>query len=299
VSALSANRRGIFAICGSMAAYTINDAMVKEIARNYPIGEVIFIRGVMTTILIGAVALAFGHARDFRKVRSRPILLRSVCDGISTGFFVFALVHMKLADLAAVLQVSPLILAALSVLLYREAVGWQRWTAIVVGFMGTMFIIKPTPGSFDVWALVALATAISSALRETQTRQIDRSVPTLVIAFMGSVAIVMVGIGCAPFEQWQMIPFRDVAMLGTAAAFVGIATYLMALAFRGVDLSVVAPFRYSYLLTSAIAGYLVFSELPDAWSLVGAVLIVASGLYALHRESVQRRELTAKVTPAA
>jgi drug/metabolite transporter (DMT)-like permease len=297
--ALSANQRGIVAICGSMVAYTINDAMVKEIARNHPIGEVIFIRGLFTTLLIGSVVLALGHARELRRVVSRPIILRSLCDGLSTACFVIALVHMKLADLAAVLQVSPLILAALSVLIYREAVGWRRWSAIVVGFIGALFVIKPTPSAFDVWALVALLAAVSSALRETQTRQIDRSIPTIVIAFMGSIAIIMVGLLFAPAERWHAVPAGDVAMLAGAAVFVGIATYLMTLAFRGVDLSVVAPFRYSYLLTSAIAGYLVFSELPDAWSVGGAALIVASGLYALHREAVRRRELTGKATPAA
>jgi drug/metabolite transporter (DMT)-like permease len=297
--ALSANQRGIVAICGSMAAYTVNDAMVKEIARNHPIGEVIFIRGVFTTLLIGTVVLALGHAKELRRVISRPVILRSLCDGISTACFVIALVHMKLADLAAVLQVSPLILAALSVLIYRETVGWRRWSAIAVGFIGALFVIKPTPSAFDVWALVALLAAVSSALRETQTRQIDHSIPTIVIAFMGSIAILLVGLLFAPAERWHAVPAGDVAMLAAAAVFVGIATYLMTLAFRGVDLSVVAPFRYSYLLTSAIAGYLVFNELPDAWSVAGAMLIVASGLYALHREAVRRRELTAKATPAA
>jgi drug/metabolite transporter (DMT)-like permease len=297
--ALSANQRGILALCGSMVAYTVNDAMVKEIARNHPIGEVIFIRGVFAVLLIGTVVLALGHAKELRRVVSRPVILRSLCDGLSTACFVIALVHMKLADLAAVLQVSPLILAALSVLVYREAVGWRRWSAIIVGFIGALFVIKPTPSAFDVWALVALLAAVSSALRETQTRQIDRSIPTIVIAFMGSIAIIMVSLLFAPAEQWHAVPAGDVAMLAGAAVFVGIATFLMTLAFRGVDLSVVAPFRYSYLLTSAIAGYLVFSELPDGWSVAGAALIVASGLYALHREAVRRREITGKATPAA
>ena len=138
---------------------------------------------------------------------------------------------------------------------------------------------------------MALLAATSSALRETQTRQIDHSIPTIVIAFMGSIAIIVVGLLFAPAEQWHAVPTGDVAQLAVAAVFVGIATYLMAIAFRGVDLSVVAPFRYSYLLTSALAGYLVFSEVPDAWSVAGAVLIVGSGLYALHREAVRRREL--------
>jgi len=282
-----------------MLAYTINDAMVKEIARNYPIGEVIFIRGIFAVLLIGTVVVALGHARELRHVGSRPIVVRSMFDGLSTACFVIALVHMKLADLAAVLQVSPLILAALSVVFYRESVGWRRWTAIIVGFIGALFVVKPTPSAFDVWALVALLAAVSSALRETQTRQIDRRMPTIVIALMGASAIVVVGLLLALNETWRPMALRDVGMLAAAAVFVGIATYLMTLAFRGVDLSVVAPFRYSYLLTSAIAGYLVFSEIPDLWSAAGAGLIVASGLYALHREAVRRRELTAKATPAA
>lgn len=282
-----------------MAAYTINDSMVKSIAYKYPIGEVIFVRGVMTATLIGAAVLMLGHGRDVRRACEKPVLARSVFDGLSTACFIAALVHMKLADLAAMLQVSPLILTAFSVLFYREHVGWRRWAAILVGFAGAMFVVKPTPSAIDVWALVAIAAATSSALREMLTRRIDRSIPTVVIAFMGSVGILLAGALFAATGEWKAIPPQDLAILAGAALFVGIATYCVALAFRGVDLSVVAPFRYSYLLTSAAAGYLMFSELPDGWSAFGAILIVGSGLYALHREAVRRREISAGITPAA
>ncbi len=281
-----------------MVAYTINDAMVKSIAYKYPIGEVVFVRGLMTAILIGAAVLALGHARELRHAAGKPILIRSVFDGLSTACFIAALVHMKLADLAAMLQVSPLILTALSVLFYRELVGWRRWTAILVGFAGAMFVVKPAPSTFDVWALVAIAAATSSALREMMTRRINRSVPTVVIAFMGSIGILIAGALFAAAGEWRPIPARDLAILAGAAIFVGIATYSIALAFRGVDLSVVAPFRYSYLITSAIAGCIVFNELPDGWSALGAILIVGSGLYALHREAVRRRDVTAKAATA-
>ena len=106
-----------------MVAYTINDAMVKSIAYKYPVGEVIFVRGVMTAALIGAAVLALGHARELRHATNKPLLIRSVFDGLSTACFIAALVHMKLADLAAMLQISPLILTALSVLFYRETGG--------------------------------------------------------------------------------------------------------------------------------------------------------------------------------
>jgi drug/metabolite transporter (DMT)-like permease len=297
--ALSANQRGIAALVCGMGAYTINDAMVKSIAYKYPVGEVIFIRGVMTATLIGTAVLALGHARDLRHAADKHVLIRSVFDGISTACFIAALVHMKLADLAAMLQVSPLILTAFSVLFYREIVGWRRWTAVLIGFAGATFVVKPTPSAFDVWAVVAIAAATSSALREMLTRRIDRNIPTVVIAFMGSIGILVAGAMFAATGEWRAVPARDLAILAGAALFVGIATYCIALAFRGVDLSVVAPFRYSYLLTSAVAGYLVFSELPDGWSALGAVLIVGSGLYALHREAARRRDLSAKATPAA
>ncbi len=299
MSSLSANQRGILALIVGMTAYTINDAMVKSIAHRYPIGEVVFLRGLMTAALIGIFVLALGHARELRFAITRPVLIRSVFDGISTACFITALVHMKLADLAAMLQVSPLIITAFSVLFYRETVGWRRWAAILVGFAGAMFVVKPTPSAFDAWALVALAAATSSALREMQTRRIDRSIPTVIIAFMGSIGILMTGAAFAAAGEWQPLATPDIAMLAGASVFVGIATYSIALAFRGVDLSVVAPFRYSYLLTSAIAGYLFFSEIPDGWSAIGAILIVASGLYALHREAVRLREAGAPATPAA
>lgn len=299
MSPLSANQRGIIALIGGMVAYTINDVMVKAVAHKYPVGEVIFVRGVMTAALIATAVVAFGHARSLRRATERPIILRSIFDGLSTACFITALVHMKIADVAAMQQVSPLILTALSVLFYREAVGWRRWAAIAVGFAGAMFVVKPAPSAFDVWALVALGAATASALREMQTRRIDHAVPTMVIAFMGSLGIVAAGAIMAAPVGWVPILAPDLVMLAGAALFVGIATYLVALAFRNVDLSVVAPFRYSYLITSGIAGYLIFRELPDRWSAVGAVLIVASGLYALHREAVRRRQLIADATTAA
>jgi drug/metabolite transporter (DMT)-like permease len=299
MSSLSANQRGILALVCGMAAYTVNDAMVKSIASRYPIGEVIFVRGLMTAAMLGAVLLAMGYARELRRALSKPLMARSAFDGLSTACFITALVHMKLADLAAMLQVSPLILTALSVLVYKETVGWRRWTAILVGFAGALCVVKPTPSAFDVWALVAIAAATSSALREMLTRRIDRSVPTVVIAFLGSIGILIVGVLFAAAGEWRAMTAADLAVLAGAAVFVGIATFMIAQAFRGVDLSVVAPFRYSYLITSGIAGYIVFRELPDLWSAAGAVLIAGSGLYALHREAVQRRETAARSVPAA
>ncbi len=296
---MSANQRGIAAITGCMASYSVNDGLVKEILQSYPAGQVIFVRGLMTIVLIGAAVMAFGHAQALRKAMTGQVASRSFCDGISTACFIAALAHMPMANLAAVLQIAPLLITALSVVFYRESVGWRRWIAIAVGFAGALLIVKPTPSAFDIWALVGVGAALSAALRELQNRRIGADVPTLVIAFWGVVGITLFGGLFSLFAPWRMFAAGDLIQLFVASIFVAVATYLMALGFRGVDLSVVAPFRYSYLITSAIAGYVMFRELPDGWSVAGAALIAASGLYALHREAVRRRQLTAKAIPAA
>jgi drug/metabolite transporter (DMT)-like permease len=296
---MTGNQRGIVAIVGCMTAYTVNDALVKQILlQHYPIGETIFLRGLISALLIGGFVLALGHAPQLRTAMSRLLVARSVCDGLSTACFIAALSQMPLANIAAVLQIGPLLITVLSVLFYREIVGWRRWTAIAVGFFGALLVIKPVPSAFDIWALIGAGSALFAALRELQNRQIDRAVPTLVIAFWGAVGITAFGALYAFGEEWRWFELRELLRLFIASMFVGIAIYLMALGFRDVDLSVVAPFRYSYLITSAVAGLLVFGEWPDGWTVMGALLIVASGIYMLHREAVRRRELTAKVTPA-
>jgi len=296
---MTGNQRGIFAIVGCMTAYTVNDVLVKQILlQHYPIGETIFLRGLISALLIGGFVLALGHAPHLLTAMSRLLVARSACDGLSTACFIAALSQMPLANIAAVLQIGPLLITVLSVLFYREIVGWRRWTAIAVGFFGALLVIKPLPSAFDIWALIGAGSALFAALRELQNRRIDRAVPTLVIAFWGAVGITAFGALYAFGEEWRWFELRELVRLFVASAFVGIAIYLMALAFRDVDLSVVAPFRYSYLITSAIAGFLVFGEWPDGWTVMGALLIVASGIYLLHREAVRRRQLTAKVTPA-
>jgi drug/metabolite transporter (DMT)-like permease len=295
---LSNNQRGIAAICGCMASFTVNDVLVKQLLQTYPVGEMIFVRGAICLVLIGAVVLAFGYTPQLRATMSRLVAARSLCDGLSTVGFIAALAHMPLANIAAVLQIAPLLITALSVMLYRELVGWRRWTAIGIGFIGALFLIKPVPSEFNVWAIVGAGSALASAVREIQTRRIGRAVPALVVAFWGTVGITLCGAVFASMEDWRMFNGGDLFHVSVAAVFLAIAIYLLALGFRDVDLSVVAPFRYSYLLTSALGGFLVFREVPDGWTVVGAVLIVGSGIYSLHRETVRRRSLTATATTA-
>ena len=256
----------------------------------------IFVRGVMSALLIGGVVLALGHAQQLRGAMSRLLAARSVCDGLSTAGFIAALAHheARQSRRRAADRPAPDHRAVGRAAIARRSAGGAG-LAIGIGFIGALLVIKPVPSAFNVWAIVGAGVrAVRGAARNPDPRASITACRRIVIAFWGAVAITLFGLFFAVTEDWRMFAAGDLLQLFVAAVFVGIAIYLLALGFRDVDLSVVAPFRYSYLLTSAIGGYLVFRELPDGWTVVGAALIVGSGIYTLHREAVRRRALTAE-----
>lgn len=297
MSSPAANRRGIFALIAATAAFSVNDAIIKLASRALPVGEVIFIRGLMTVVcMAGALALM----RQLGKITTaftRWVAARAVLDGCATALFVTGLMRLKLADLTAMVLASPLILTALSVLLFKEAVGWRRWSAIVVGFVGALFIVRPVPGSFDAWALMGLGAAFAAAARDLITHRLDPRIPALVIGLAACVAMTVTGVLLGLTEQWSVPATRELVLLGGAAALFSVAGFLLVVAFRGVELSVVSPFRYTLLLWGVIAGYAILGEAPDKWTFIGGVLIVGSGIYTLHREAVRRRNLTGDIPP--
>jgi drug/metabolite transporter (DMT)-like permease len=129
------------------------------------------------------------------------------------------------------------------------------------------------------------------------TQRLDHKIPAVAIGVAASVTISIGGAVLGLNEQWRMPTPNETGMLTIAAAFYSVASYLLVLAFRGVELSVVSPFRYALLFWALIAGFILLGEVPDGWSMVGALIIVASGLYTLHREAVRRRNLTGDTPP--
>ena len=293
----NANRRGIIAIVVATACFAGNDSVVKVVAREAPLGEVLFVRGLMTCLLVGIVLAALGHFRTLGMARHPLVLARSGMEALAALLFTTALLHMPLASLSTIVLISPLIITALSVLIYGEVVGWRRWTAISIGFAGTLFVIKPTPQSFDAWALLGVACAFTSAGRDLMTRQLPAGIPSIVVSFMAAVSVTIAGALLGLTETWRLLSLREVGLLALGAVFLAGGNFLVVLAYRDVEVSAIAPFRYSLLLWAGIAGYLVFGELPDRWAALGATLIVGSGLYALHRENVRAREARRKLGP--
>jgi drug/metabolite transporter (DMT)-like permease len=296
VSPSGANRRGILAIIGAMAVFSVSDVLTKLVAMKHPLGEVFAVRGLFTIVLVGAGMAVLGHWRYLRAAFSAAVLARSALDAFSSALYVAALVHMPLADVSAIILLSPVILTLMAVALFREVVDGRRWAAVLLGFVGVLFIVRPAPATFNSWAVVVLVAAFASALRDVTTRQIDPAIPTAVLALASMIALTLVGLGMSVGEAWQPMTVDECVLLAGAGLFFGLATYFMALAFRGVDISVVAPFRYTHLLCAAAAGYITFGEIPDRWSIAGAMLIVTSGLYVLHRDAERRRRIVRDAT---
>lgn len=299
MSQSAANRRGMIALTFGMAAYTVNDAFVKLVARELPFGEVLFLRGALSIVILLIVIGLTGGLRHLGMSATPIVLVRSIFDALGTIFFIAALVNMKVADLSAVVMTSPLILTALAAFMLGDHVGWRRWLAIGVGLAGTLFIVKPGAGAFDMWALAGLAAAFFGAARDLTTRRLDPATSSLAVGLCGTIAVTLSGAGIGLAETW-VIPNREQwTLIAIAAMFLGLGTYLVVHAFRGVEIAAVAPFRYTLLIWMGIAGYVAFGEVPDRWALVGAALIVLSGLYAMHREALRRRDIAARAVPPA
>ena len=298
MSSSRANRRGIFALMGAMAAFAINDMILKLTAQRYPLGEVITVRGTIATLLVGSVLIGLGQVHSLRAVPNKLVLTRTALDGMAMVMFTSALIHMPLAELSAINLVSPLLITAAAVFFFAEEVGWRRWTAIAIGFIGTLLIVKPTPGAFNAWALLGVATAFAGVARDLITRKLDPGIPSILISFMAAAGSMVIGPILGLFETWRPMAAFDVGMLAISATFVASGHFLVVVAFRGsVDVAAIAPFRYTLLIWAGVCGYLAFGEVPDRIAILGSLLIVGSGLYALHREVVRRRTVAASVPP--
>lgn len=289
---LSENARGILLMCGSMLAFTLNDTLVKA-ALDSGLGlyQVIALRGGLA--LIGLILLAlrlYGKLALWPAGPDRGLLaLRTIGEIGATWCFLEALAHMPLANLSAILQSLPLAVTLAAAVLLREAIGWRRITAILVGFAGVLMIIRPGAEAFDKWSLLGLASVGFVVLRDLATRRFSQGLPSTTGAIWAAVTVTAMGLIGMAGTGWQEVsPLQALEIVG-AATFL-IAGYMLAImTMRVGEIGLVAPFRYTSLLFAIILGWVLFGTLPDGWTLIGSAVVVASGLYMLWRERVRRR----------
>jgi drug/metabolite transporter (DMT)-like permease len=282
--ASSDNLRGIGAMLAAMAAFVVNDAMMKLAATDLPTGQVIFLRGLMIVPVLAALMLASATPATLEMLHRPGILARCAAEVAAAILYLSALFHMPIAECTAILQFTPLALTAGAALFLGAPVGWRRWLATLVGLIGVLIIIRPGASAFNPYAALALLSVAFIAARDLITRRLGKDVPTIVIAFTSTAAVAVSSLGLLPFETWRWpSPMALLALLGASAALLG-AQYWIILAMRTGDIAVVAPFRYSIILWAVVAGFLVWHEIPDLATWVGIAVVTAAGLYTFLRE---------------
>ena len=269
----------------AMAAFALNDSCMKAVTADLPLAQAIFLRGIIATAALSLIGLRQGKLRlRFGRDDRRRLGLRSLGEIAATLTFLTALRHMPLANLSAIMQALPLAVTLSAALIMNEPVGWRRMAAIGVGFCGVLLIVRPGTDGFDIWSLIALASVACVVLRDLSTRRLSPDVPSVSVAFFAAVSVTASAAVLLPFGGWDPVGATHAMQIAAAGTFL-IAGYLMiVMAMRVGEISLVAPFRYTALLFSIALGWALFSEFPDALTLIGAAVIVATGIYTFYRE---------------
>ncbi len=285
------NVRGIVAMLAAQAGFIINDTLIKLAVASMPAGEAIFIRGLFTTVFACLLVLIYGGGNFHVPRFARPLVAwRTVGEVGSTFVYLFALFNMPIAEVSAINQFAPLAIVAAGAVLLGEKVGWRRWAAAFVGFVGVLLVVKPGTGAFSVWSLLALAAVGFTVLRDLVTRRIAATVPTFLISFVSSVAVTVEALALSAIESWHVPAASAVGLLACSSVFLYAGYFFSIEAMRAGEVAVVSPFRYSSVLWAIAIGIVVFREWPDRVALIGMGLVVGAGVYTFLRERRLRRE---------
>jgi len=289
--------KGIALILASTVFLGTSDVTAKYLSATLPSIEIAWIRFLTFALIMSPAMLPGSPLYALRTARPGLQVMRGIALLGSSLFFISGLRFLPIAEASATGFVSPLFVTALSIVLLGESVGVRRWLATAIGLIGVLIILRPGTSAFHPAAFFPIISALAWAATLIMTRMMSGR--ELAITTMTYSSIVGVGIlsVLVPFV-WVAPTWHDV-MLGI---FIGVAStvgqWIVVLAFRYADASVLAPFSYTQLLWVSILGFLIFGEIPDIWTVIGAAFIVASGLYTAHRERVRRLQISVQAEPS-
>lgn len=291
---LSPNLRGALFMVVAMSGFTLNDAITKVASESMNMAQVMLIRGAFASLFVGLLAWQRGALALPGSMLQPMVAVRVAGEAGATASFLIALAHLPIANVSAVLQALPLAVTMGAALVFKEGVGWRRWLAIAIGFAGVLIIVRPGFEGFSIYSLLALACVACCAVRDLATKRIPQAIPTLLVSTTTAVAMTVLGAALLlPMGGWTPMTGESTAFLALAAVLVVIGYQFIIMAMRVGDISFIAPFRYTALLWSILLGLFIFGDVPDLPMILGASVIVGSGLYALYRERIVGRRKTA------
>lgn len=294
------NRRGILLMTLAMAAFAVEDAIIKAASASLPPGQIILTIGLGGLLVFGVWTRRRGEALLSRDLLTPPVLVRNAAEMISTAAYVMALALIPLAMASAILQGVPLLVTMGAALFLGETVGWRRWTAVVVGLAGVLAIVRPGLEGFEPEALLAVVGLVGLAARDVATRRVPARVSSTQLSAWGFGSLVPTGVLLLllPGQDLVVPDARSASMLLWALSAGLMAYWAIVGAMRVGEVSAVAPFRYTRLLFALAIAALVFGERPDTTTLAGAGVVIASGLYMFLRERRMARPALTQMEPA-
>ena len=281
----SENARGALYMSIAMLGFSGNDAFLKSVSADLALSQAVFLRSLATTLLIGAVVLSQRGLRFRPGRRDRRLIgVRSLGEIGGTVCFLTALFNMPIANATAILQSLPLAITLAAALLFDEPVGWRRYLAIAVGFLGVLLIIRPGSSGFNAYALWALAAIVFIVTRDLATRRLSPDVPGPFVALVTSAVLTVAAAAAGGLEDWRPVAAHHLLALLVASGCLVVAYLFGVKSMRTGEIGAVQPFRYALLLWAMLFGIVMFGEWPDAWMLVGSAVVVGAGLFTLYRE---------------
>jgi len=251
-----------------------------------PVGQIVMALGLGGAAIFAAICAGQGRRLFTRDLLARPVLLRNTGEMAGTMCFVTAIALTPLSSASAILQATPLAVTLGAALFLGEPVGWRRWSAILAGFAGVLMVVRPGLEGFVPASLFAVGAVVGLAVRDLATRAVPAAISSMQLSAYAFATVVPAGAILLAFGSGPVVPgAAELRDLGLALACGVAAYYAIVAAMRVGEVAVVTPFRYTRLVFALVIGVAVFAERPDAWTLAGAAVIVASGLYTLMREA--------------
>ena len=271
----------------AMAGFAFEDLFIKILSSHLPISEIIIILGFTGSVVFLIIAIIQREPIIHKDALDKHVIMRTIFELLGAVFFVTAIALTPLSSASAILQITPLLVTIGAVIFFREKVGWRRWTAVFVGFMGVLLILRPGYGGFMPASIFALLGALFLAARDLSTRAMKVDLPSVTIALYAFIAFGFSGILIIPFNSPMIAPslYQIMYFIG-ASTFGVIAYYSLVISSRIGEMSVISPFRYSRIVFAMLLAIIVLGERPDSFTLIGASIVVASGLYTFIRESI-------------
>ena len=281
---------GMMSMLLSVLLFATMDSLVKWLSADYPIFQIMFFRSAVALLPVSIFIARAGGVSILRTRRPVMHLVRC-CMGVCAMWFAFTgISKLPLADAMAIFHSAPILMTALSVPLLKEQVGIRRWIAVIVGFVGVLLVVKPGSEVFSGGAIFMITAAILVGLASNLIRVLSKTEDPACITFYFTFTTTIVSTFLAFNYGWVSPPIGDLLLLITVGVLGGCAQYFMTVSFKYAEVGLVSPLKYLMIVIGGIYGYLFWSEIPDAISLAGIGIIIASGVYTMHRETLVGRQ---------